>query len=136
MTDFPSSPVSATLKPCPFCGLSDLVMSDQSPSQWRAILCNECGARGPSVKLEDREIENDWNTRTSGHAQTPAEQERIAELQYEAGMYKSLYENAIARSDTSTICESASRVPKVRTSHHRNKEEADRLQAIVDERCK
>jgi hypothetical protein len=30
-------------------------------------------------------------------AQTPAELERIAELQYEAGMYQSLYENAIER---------------------------------------
>ncbi len=28
----------------------------------------------------------------------------------------------------------AARVPKVRTSHHRNKEEADRLQALVADR--
>lgn len=51
------------LLPCPFCGASDLTMGERSPSQWRAILCNECGARGPSVKIEDWEIENDWNTR-------------------------------------------------------------------------
>lgn len=39
-----------------------------------------------------------------------------------------------ALSDTSTSYESAPRAPKVRTSHHRNKEEAARLQKLVDER--
>lgn len=37
-------------------------------------------------------------------------------------------------SDSSTSHDSAPRVPKVRTSHHRNKEEAARLQELVDKR--
>lgn len=41
---------------------------------------------------------------------------------------------ALCVADSSTSHESAPRVPKVRTSHHRNKEEAERLQKLVDKR--
>lgn len=61
MTDFPSSPESSTLKPCPFCGEP---ADDWHGSFGEYVSCSGCGARSgdsPSQK-EAREW---WNVRTS-----------------------------------------------------------------------
>lgn len=48
---------------------------------------------------------------------------------------RAIARNALAALASPAEQQEKARVPKVRTSHHRNKEEAARLQAIVNERC-
>jgi Lar family restriction alleviation protein len=77
MTDFSSSPVTETLKPCPFCGVANAELEfGPEHRHWPAVRCNECGTLGPSIKLKHDEAVALWNDRSSGHAQTPAVPDR------------------------------------------------------------
>ena len=51
------------LRPCPFCWAlgADLVPSEIQPKLW-AVVCNECGAQGPSNHLNDDESASEPNT--------------------------------------------------------------------------
>ena len=51
------------LRPCPFCWSfgRDLVPAEISPGVW-AVVCNECGAQGPSNHLNEDESASEPNT--------------------------------------------------------------------------
>ena len=51
------------LRPCPFCWSfgKDLKLSEISPDVW-AVVCNECGAQGPSNHLDQDEVASEPNT--------------------------------------------------------------------------
>jgi len=67
------------LKPCPFCGCSDLHAGHISSDRF-AVLCNVCGSHGPEFVFPDHDEEgksleewekiltdnaiNDWNLRS------------------------------------------------------------------------
>jgi Lar family restriction alleviation protein len=59
-----SSPVSETLKPCPFCGVNDAHVSDTG-AEW--VICRGCEAEGPVGDTRQEAIEK-WNYRFH-HAQ-------------------------------------------------------------------
>jgi Lar family restriction alleviation protein len=42
----------STLMPCPFCGHSDVVMTQGDTFRWRLVTCNYCSARGPDVRIQ------------------------------------------------------------------------------------
>lgn len=54
------------LKPCPFCGSSDLkienVLNQASDSDDRAVFCQNCFARGPAVYYDGQAVLL-WNMR-------------------------------------------------------------------------
>lgn len=61
-------PTDATLKACPFCGSSDLVVC-RDAVRWAFVICNRCFARGPFVAPYGTADEQGplsitlWNTR-------------------------------------------------------------------------
>ena len=50
------------LKPCPFCGSTDLSHEVDDGLAWKK--CDKCGATGPAVSKYDEDGDPDWNTRT------------------------------------------------------------------------
>ena len=43
----------STKKPCPFCGEEHaLAVVETSTYRWRAVICGECGAMGPEVRIK------------------------------------------------------------------------------------
>jgi Lar family restriction alleviation protein len=80
MTDSPKrlSPVTETLKPCPFCGEADVGFG-RTGQKWQTVSCNECGAEGPCTEIDRDLIIAKWNTRSSDLAQRPQQlQEAVA----------------------------------------------------------
>ena len=81
--------MSTIIKPCPFCGGSDIdeafVRSYKSGDQSQPIIaagCNSCGASGPDTNVPDhstgyKESINKWNDR----AEVERLQARVAELE-------------------------------------------------------
>jgi hypothetical protein len=67
-------------------------------------------------------------------ARDAAAKEPVRNLQEEA---MDCYQFGKVGTETPMLADAAAtpRAPKVRTSHHRNKEEAARLQKLVDDRC-
>ncbi len=68
----------ADLKPCPFCGSTDLTEEATGAAEIRGytyqtcwIECNECGTCGPAIELSDvktaspdyQEVRDAWNKR-------------------------------------------------------------------------
>lgn len=54
------------LLPCPFCGEPNVEMeADPDHRHWPAVRCNECGALGPSIKMDHLGAKEDWNTRST-----------------------------------------------------------------------
>ena len=51
------------LKPCPFCGESDLTTETDDGIYW--VICKVCFAEGPYLSIRADETAVDWNTRTS-----------------------------------------------------------------------
>ena len=57
-------------RPCPFCWAlgADLVPSEIQPDVW-AVVCNECGAQGPSNHQSERDDECcNWPNKTAEEA--------------------------------------------------------------------
>jgi len=84
MTDFPSSPVSATLKPCPFCGGKMEEVTDEDGHYWvhpgrRGIERADCWLSDAwiSDEPEGEGSIGEWNTRADGVA--PSSQEQLVE---------------------------------------------------------
>lgn len=77
--------VKPKLKPCPFCGSANVVVSDNKwdsngfPVVWvYFVLCTECDANGPAFRLEPGSIGSPklramelWNTRKADDASNP-----------------------------------------------------------------
>jgi Lar family restriction alleviation protein len=40
----------ATIKPCPFCGGTEVTIHDGSTFRWITTKCEECGATGPEIR--------------------------------------------------------------------------------------
>ena len=75
MSDFPSSPESTSLKPCPFCKAEAAVFMQEIVNGRDQIvaahvLCDACEAQGPECRTVS-EASAMWNDR-GGVAQTPA----------------------------------------------------------------
>ena len=51
-----------SLKPCPFCGSPDPQPIRETPSAYTIVVCQECGAQGPSAKTPEEAIEA-WKQR-------------------------------------------------------------------------
>ena len=110
-----TSPVSETLKPCPFCGEANVGFG-RTGQKWQTVSCNECGAEGPCTEIDRDLIIAKWNARTSDLAQTPAvtqsDEELALEIHDVAGCQvgsercKNIikwYRSKTAVSDTSTL---------------------------------
>ena len=40
------------IKPCPFCGETDVGVVKATTFRWRVAFCNVCGANGPEVRVQ------------------------------------------------------------------------------------
>jgi hypothetical protein len=76
-----SSPVSETLKPCPFCGENYASLNDPNEfDRYGSINCPACLVVMPGACSDRNELIRMWNSRTSDLAQTPAVPEGYAVL--------------------------------------------------------
>lgn len=81
------------LKPCPFCGSTDIKLHDEIS---HAVWCQECFAEVPSIDIES--AIKLWNTRPIEDALNA----RIAELEEEIQEYRCLCEDwALVETDDS-----------------------------------
>jgi Lar family restriction alleviation protein len=59
------------LKPCPFCGSADVVMTENDLG-WPVGQCDDCGAAGPCIRANKNKARSEWNRRAL-QAETPDE---------------------------------------------------------------
>lgn len=71
--------MSETIKPCPFCGETDVLIGEGSTFRWRVARCGNCDAQTGDVRIPvigkdyleqwERVIKNlamaEWNTRAT-----------------------------------------------------------------------
>lgn len=73
MTDFPTSPETATLKPCPFCGgRANLYTNEVDFIKKWSVGCGDCNANMDVCEDTQAEAAEVWNCRF-GFAQRPAD---------------------------------------------------------------
>jgi Lar family restriction alleviation protein len=65
------------LKPCPFCGGTDIRKTDNGHYEW--LYCADCDCKGPWIDPPDdhcwtgTEMADQWNTRTTSETSNAAE---------------------------------------------------------------
>jgi Lar family restriction alleviation protein len=52
------------LLPCPFCGESQFTLQEDD-AKFPQYRCENCGARGPCIDLDKRELRARWNRRAA-----------------------------------------------------------------------
>lgn len=55
--------MSDELKPCPFCGSTDL-LQENNHYGWAIVQCEECGACGPCINSGRKAANLSWNGRS------------------------------------------------------------------------
>lgn len=70
--------MTITIKPCPFCGVTDVEVSEGTSFRWRRAVCRHCGAQAGEVRVQtlgggtreeweqqaERDAIEEWNKRT------------------------------------------------------------------------
>ena len=104
--------------------------------------CSECGGIGAVWDTTDyadmgetlaAEMHSGIPAQAVGMRAALERAQKIIERDYPSGQL-AIDIRAVLAAQSPTAPVETPRIPKVRTSHHRNKEEAARLQALVDER--
>ena len=66
----------SSLLPCPFCGDSDQEI--RKIEHWPVVQCQNCGAIGPCIKLDETEAVGEWNRRAALASGDEVERLRIS----------------------------------------------------------
>ncbi|OPZ11101.1 MAG: hypothetical protein BWZ07_02259 [Alphaproteobacteria bacterium ADurb.BinA280] len=128
-------PVQRTVRPCPFCGGTDVQVVDGSTFRWRLAQCQGCGAQAGDVRIQtagdgtrlDWECKatrlalDEWNAwagfgrsdmQTATHHPEVVNAGRLAVLERTAEVFVSLDRETRATVDTATAAHHLNRQPQ------------------------